>query len=142
MIYNPSLLLTGTGSALIPLLLALFTSSCQSLSPFFATMGSHFNTLSRCQTIIFSGLNAHFPSAPFINGLYSTGPFAPSTPHEAVITAFGFEASMRCASEADANPPNTTAWIAPRREIARIAKSAEGIMGTAINSLLAIAMDR
>ena len=37
---------------------------------------------------------------------------------------------MRCAREAAANPPNTTAWMAPRRAVARIANTAEGIIGT------------
>lgn len=62
--------------------------------------------------------------------LYGNGPFEPSMPQDAVIRAIGLEASIRCASAAGANPPKTTAWIAPRREIASIAKRAAGIIGT------------
>ena len=46
------------------------------------------------------------------------------------MIARGLEASILCANDAGAKPPKTTVWIAPRREIASIAKSAEGIMGT------------
>lgn len=42
----------------------------------------------------------------------------------------GLDASIRCASDAGANPPKTTAWMAPSREMARRAKRAAGIMGT------------
>jgi hypothetical protein len=54
----------------------------------------------------------------------------PSIPHDAVITAFGLEASIRCASELGENPPNTTAWMAPILAMASIAKMAAGIIGT------------
>lgn len=59
------------------------------------------------------------------------GPLLPSIPHEAVMTAFGRDASIRWARELGLKPPNTTACIAPSRAIANIAKMAAGIMGTA-----------
>jgi hypothetical protein len=62
------------------------------------------------------------------------GGLAPSIPHEAVRIATGFDASIRCAREAAANPPNTTAWIAPSREIASIPIRAAGIIGTVKSS--------
>lgn len=62
--------------------------------------------------------------------LYPIGPLLPSIPHEAVITALGREASIRCASELGEKPPNTTACTAPIRAIANIAKMAAGIIGT------------
>ena len=58
------------------------------------------------------------------------GGLAPSIPHDAVRMATGFEASILCARDAGANPPNTTAWMAPSREMASVAMSAAGIMGT------------
>jgi hypothetical protein len=62
--------------------------------------------------------------------LVAIEPLLPSIPQEAVIIAFGLEASIRCASDGGEKPLNTTACIAPRRAIASIAKRAAGIMGT------------
>lgn len=68
--------------------------------------------------------------ASVMKGLYAIGGLLPSIPHEAVSIAMGFEASILCARDAGANPPNTTAWIAPSREMASIPIKAAGIMGT------------
>ena len=70
--------------------------------------------------------------ASVMNGLYDMGGLAPSIPQEAVRIATGFEASILWAREFAANPPNTTAWIAPSRDIASIPMRAAGIMGTEI----------
>jgi hypothetical protein len=45
------------------------------------------------------------------------------------MTALGLVSSMRTASSAAANPPNTTEWIAPSRAHASMATSASGIIG-------------
>src|ERR1700712_2672593 len=58
------------------------------------------------------------------------GGFAPSMPQDAVRIATGREASIRCANEAAAKPPKTTAWMAPRRLMANMPMRAAGIMGT------------
>ena len=42
---------------------------------------------------------------------------------------FGWQSSIRTASSLDANPPNTTEWIAPSRAQANIASTASGTMG-------------
>ena len=41
----------------------------------------------------------------------------------------GVASSMRLASSAAANPPNTTEWMAPRRAQASMAIIASGIIG-------------
>lgn len=61
---------------------------------------------------------------------YGMGGLFPSMPHEAVRMATGREASMRWARAPEAKPPKTTAWMAPRRLMARMPISAAGIMGT------------
>ena len=45
-------------------------------------------------------------------------------------TATGFDASIRWANDAGANPPNTTAWMAPSLDTARVPMRAAGIIGT------------
>lgn len=65
-----------------------------------------------------------------MKGLYDIGGFAPSIPQDAVRIATGFEASIRCAKDAGAKPPKTTACIAPNREMARVPIRAAGIIGT------------
>jgi hypothetical protein len=53
----------------------------------------------------------------------------PRIPASAVTMSFGRASSMRVARLADANPPNTTEWMAPMRAHASIAKIASAIIG-------------
>ena len=80
--------------------------------------------------MVFLGLCFDRPIASVMNGLYDIGGLAPSIPQDAVRIATGFEASIRCARDAAANPPNTTAWIAPSRDMASVPIRAAGIIGT------------
>ena len=50
-------------------------------------------------------------------------------PQEAETTTVGRASSMRAASSAGANPPNTTECTAPIRAQASIAMTASGIIG-------------
>jgi hypothetical protein len=61
-------------------------------------------------------------------GLYSTIRVG-SMPHEAVSTTLGLASSMRTASSAGANPPNTTECTAPIRAQASMATTASGTIG-------------
>jgi hypothetical protein len=141
----PSLLPMGTTSAFKPRFLALLTNLCQFRSPFSFTIGSHL-IWSRCQTMTFCGLNELFSTALCISDWYSIGALPPSMPQEDVMIALGLDASNLCASDGGEKPPNTTAWMAPMRFIASIAKRAAGIIGTActvsfLAMFLIIAMD-
>lgn len=51
-------------------------------------------------------------------------------PHDAVMIARGLADSIRLARDAEAKPPNIIEWTAPSLPIARVAKSAAGIIGT------------
>ena len=66
--------------------------------------------------------------ALLINGLYSTV-FPGSYPHDAEIISFALESSILFANSFEANPPNTTEWIAPILAQASIAITASGIIG-------------
>jgi hypothetical protein len=61
-------------------------------------------------------------------GLYSTIRVG-SMPQEAVRTTLGLASSMRAASSAGANPPNTTECTAPIRAQASMATTASGTIG-------------
>jgi hypothetical protein len=61
-------------------------------------------------------------------GLYGTIRVG-SMPPYAETTTFGLASSIRAASSAGANPPNTTEWIAPIRAHASIATTASGTIG-------------
>ncbi|MOA12726.1 hypothetical protein D3C78_1327440 [compost metagenome] len=50
-------------------------------------------------------------------------------PASAVTITLGVASSIRVARLAEAKPPNTTEWMAPRRTVASIAKIASGIIG-------------
>ena len=50
-------------------------------------------------------------------------------PQLAATMTVGLASSMRAASSAGANPPNTTEWMAPRRAQASIATTASGTIG-------------
>ena len=50
-------------------------------------------------------------------------------PHDAVTTTTGSASSIRAASSAGANPPNTTECTAPIRAQASIATTASGTIG-------------
>ena len=50
-------------------------------------------------------------------------------PHEAVRITLARASVIRLASSGDANPPNTTEWIAPIRAQASIAITASGTIG-------------
>jgi N6-L-threonylcarbamoyladenine synthase len=50
-------------------------------------------------------------------------------PASALTMTFGVASSMRVARLTEANPPNTTEWIAPMRTQASIANTASGIIG-------------
>jgi len=52
-----------------------------------------------------------------------------SIPQEHVTINFGYESSIHPANSLEANPPNTTEWIAPIHEQASIANAASGIIG-------------
>jgi hypothetical protein len=60
--------------------------------------------------------------------LYSTTRLA-SMPQDADTIATGLASSIRVASSAAANPPNTTEWTAPIRAQASIATTASGTIG-------------
>jgi hypothetical protein len=53
----------------------------------------------------------------------------PREPASALTITLGSASSMRDASEPDANPPNTTEWMAPMRVQASMANTASGTMG-------------
>jgi hypothetical protein len=61
-------------------------------------------------------------------GLYSTTRLG-SIPQLAATMTTGLASSMRAASSAGANPPNTTEWIAPSRAQASIVTTASGTIG-------------
>jgi hypothetical protein len=73
-------------------------------------------------------LCADSPIARSTIGLYSTTRAA-SMPQDAVTTATGAASSIRVASSAAANPPNTTECTAPIRAHASIATTASGTIG-------------
>ena len=50
-------------------------------------------------------------------------------PHEAVRIAFGRASVIRLANSGEANPPNTTEWIAPSRAQASMPMTASGTIG-------------
>ena len=50
-------------------------------------------------------------------------------PHDAVRMTLGRASVIRLASAADANPPKTTEWIAPRRAQASMPITVSGIIG-------------
>ena len=54
-------------------------------------------------------------SASLTAGMYSSAPFAPSSPQVAAITTLGAASSIRTASSGAAKPPKTTLWTAPMR---------------------------
>ena len=62
------------------------------------------------------------------SGLYGTTRSI-SMPHEAVRITLGRASVIRLASSGDANPPNTTEWIAPIRAQASIPMTASGTIG-------------
>ena len=82
----------------------------------------------RCRSTTCSGLCDARSSARSSSGLYSTTRVT-SMPQDADTTTFGLASSMRAASSAAANPPNTTECTAPSRAQASIATTASGTIG-------------
>ena len=74
------------------------------------------------------GLNAASSMARSSSGLYATTRSI-SMPHDAVRIALGRASVIRLASSGEANPPNTTEWIAPIRAHASMAMTVSGTMG-------------
>ena len=68
---------------------------------------------------------AAFDFGPVMIGLRTTF----LVPASAVTITFGWASSMRVARLGEANPPNTTEWMAPMRTVASMTKIASGIMG-------------
>ena len=66
-------------------------------------------------------------AVPSSSGLYGTT-LPPREPASALTMTLGVASSMREASECEAKPPNTTAWIAPMRAL-RQHGAAWAIMG-------------
>ena len=86
------------------------------------------STCGRCRITQASGVCEARSIAASSNGLYSTTRDG-SMPHEADTTTFGCASSIRAASSAGANPPNTTECTAPMRAHASIAIAASGTIG-------------
>ncbi len=75
-----------------------------------------------------SGLAPASSMARSSSGLYGTTRPA-SMPQDALRMALGRASVIRLASSGDANPPNTTEWIAPIRAQASIPITASGTIG-------------
>ena len=82
----------------------------------------------RCRTTDAMGTWRASRSASSSRGLYATTRDG-SIPQLAETITVGSASSMRAASSAGANPPNTTEWTAPSRAQASIATTASGIIG-------------
>ena len=82
----------------------------------------------RCRITQWSGTCEAFAIAASSIGLYSTTRDG-STPHDADTITFGWASSIRAASSAGANPPNTTECTAPMRAQPSIAMTASGTIG-------------
>ena len=83
---------------------------------------------SRCRITQCSGTWLDRSIAASSIGLYSTTRDG-SRPQDAETITLGRASSIRAASSAGANPPNTTEWTAPMRAQASIATTASGTIG-------------
>jgi hypothetical protein len=119
--YSGSVAATGTQ----PTGSAAATCSAQSRS---RPATSRATACGRCSTTHQRGRCADSPTARSKIGLYSTTRL-PSIPHDADTTTTGRASSIRVASSAAANPPNTTECTAPIRAHASIATTASGTIG-------------